>query len=130
MPIYEYECENKHRFEKWQSMKDDPIKECPECGTSVRKILHPAGIIFKGSGWYITDSRKSESASTGDSKSSKGESKSESKSEAGESKSEGKSEAKNESSGESKSEGKSDSKGETKSSSGASSSDSKASSAG
>jgi putative FmdB family regulatory protein len=59
MPIYEYECENKHRFEKWQSMKDEPIKECPECGTSVRKILHPAGIIFKGSGWYITDSRKS-----------------------------------------------------------------------
>jgi putative FmdB family regulatory protein len=58
MPIYEYECENKHRFEKWQSIKDDPITECPECGTTVRKIFHPAGIIFKGSGWYITDSRK------------------------------------------------------------------------
>lgn len=59
MPIYEYECENKHRFEKWQSIKDDPITECPDCGKPVRKIFHPAGIIFKGSGWYITDSRKS-----------------------------------------------------------------------
>ncbi len=78
MPIYEYECENKHRFEKWQSMKDDPLKECPECGTSVRKILHPAGIIFKGSGWYITDSRK---ASGGESSESKSDAKTESKKE-------------------------------------------------
>ena len=62
MPIYEYECENKHRFEKWQSIKDDPLTECPDCGTPVRKIFHPAGIIFKGSGWYITDSRKSTSS--------------------------------------------------------------------
>lgn len=68
MPIYEYECENKHRFEKWQSMKDDAIKECPECGTAVRRILHPAGIIFKGSGWYITDSRKSGGDEGGESK--------------------------------------------------------------
>lgn len=61
MPIYEYECENQHRFEKWQSIKDDPLTECPDCGKPVRKIFHPAGIIFKGSGWYITDSRKSDS---------------------------------------------------------------------
>lgn len=128
MPIYEYECENKHRFEKWQSMKDDPIKECPECGTSVRKILHPAGIIFKGSGWYITDSRKSDSSSAGDGKSDKGEAKSESKGEGTESKSEAKSEEKTQSSSESKNESKSDSKGESKSSSGSSSNDSKASS--
>ncbi len=62
MPIYEYECENQHRFEKWQSIKDDPLTECPDCGKPVRKIFHPAGIIFKGSGWYITDSRKSSGA--------------------------------------------------------------------
>lgn len=89
MPIYEYECENKHRFEKWQSINDEPLKECPTCGSSVRKVLHPAGIIFKGSGWYITDSRKP----------SGGEAKSEGK---GESKGEGKGESKSESSGESK----------------------------
>lgn len=82
MPIYEYECsgENKHRFEKWQSIKDDPLTECPDCGATVRKIFHPAGIIFKGSGWYITDSRKSSgSESKGDGKESKSETKSESK---------------------------------------------------
>ena len=95
MPIYEYECEQKHRFEKWQSMKDDPIKECPECGSGVRKILHPAGIIFKGSGWYITDSRKS----TGDAK----ESKSETKSESSETKSDAKADTKSEAKGETKS---------------------------
>ena len=55
MPIYEYECDKKHRFEKWQSMNDEPIKECPTCGSSVRKVMHPAGIIFKGSGFYQTD---------------------------------------------------------------------------
>lgn len=62
LPTYEYECENKHRFEVWQSMKDDSLKECPTCGSPVHRILHPAGIIFKGSGWYITDSRKGGSA--------------------------------------------------------------------
>lgn len=75
MPIYEYECPNKHRFEKWQSMNDEPIRECPTCGSAVRKVVHPAGIIFKGSGWYITDSRKS----GGDSESSRTEAKKESK---------------------------------------------------
>lgn len=108
MPIYEYECENLHRFEKWQSMKDDPIKECPECGTSVRKILHPAGIIFKGSGWYITDSRKNESGAKSENKAAPTN---ETKSEGGEAKSEGKTEAKKESSTESKSETKSTSSG-------------------
>ncbi|TAH52963.1 MAG: zinc ribbon domain-containing protein [Chloroflexota bacterium] len=106
MPIYEYECENKHRFEKWQSMKDDPIKECPECGAAVRKILHPAGIIFKGSGWYITDSRKSPS---GDAQAEKKSDQSETKSESTTPKSETKSDAKSEPSS-SKSESKSESK--------------------
>ncbi len=87
MPIYEYECENRHRFEKWQSVRDEPVKTCPECGQPVHKVYHPAGIIFKGSGWYVTDHRKgggkaessgetkpsgkSESSSAGDSKSDK-----------------------------------------------------------
>src|SRR5512142_565300 len=74
MPVYEYECEHCGvRFERIQSIKDEPIRVCPECSGTVHKVFHPAGIIFKGSGWYITDSRKSSSGSVA------GESKSESK---------------------------------------------------
>ncbi len=84
MPIYEYECnDNRHRFEKWQSIQDEPIKTCPVCGGPVHKIFHPAGIIFKGSGWYITDNRKStgtSSTSTSAKSTSLPESKSETKS--------------------------------------------------
>ncbi len=71
MPVYEYECENcGRRFERLQSINDEPVRQCPECSGSVHKVFHPAGIIFKGSGWYITDSRKSTSGSvTGESKS-------------------------------------------------------------
>ncbi len=71
MPIYEYECENcGARFERIQSIKAEPVRQCPECSGVVHKVLHPAGIIFKGSGWYITDSKKSQSgAVTGESKS-------------------------------------------------------------
>ncbi len=79
MPIYEYECnEQGHRFEKWQSIQDEPIKTCPVCGSPVHKVFHPAGIIFKGSGWYITDSRKASSGTvTGGSREEKSETKSE-----------------------------------------------------
>lgn len=60
MPIYEYECKNcTRRFEKMQPITADPITECVNCGGGpVRRIFHPVGVIFKGSGWYITDSRK------------------------------------------------------------------------
>jgi putative FmdB family regulatory protein len=59
MPIYEYEClACRTRFERSQRFSDPPLSECPECGSSVRRVLFPAGIVFKGSGWYITDSRK------------------------------------------------------------------------
>ena len=64
MPTYEYQCTVcGHRFEKFQSFSAEPIKECPVCGEPVKKLIAPAGIIFKGSGWYITDSKKSSSAS-------------------------------------------------------------------
>lgn len=60
MPIYEYECDQQgHRFEKWQSIQDEPLKTCPVCGSPIHKLFHPAGLIFKGSGWYVTDNRKS-----------------------------------------------------------------------
>ncbi len=56
MPIYEYQCTScAHRFEVKQSIKDDPIKECIRCGKDVTKLISPPAIMFKGSGWYITD---------------------------------------------------------------------------
>ncbi len=56
MPIYEYQClECNHKFEVSQSMKDDPISSCIQCGKPVRKLYNAAGIIFKGSGFYVND---------------------------------------------------------------------------
>ena len=96
MPVYEYECENCcTRFERLQSIQEPPVCQCPECAGRVHKEFHPAGIIFKGSGWYITDSRKTTSgAVTGESKT-ETESKAESKTTA-EAKTETKAEAKSE----------------------------------
>jgi putative FmdB family regulatory protein len=59
MPIYEYKCENGHIFDVMQKLSEDPLSSCVECGAPVRKVLHPVGISFKGSGFYSTDySRK------------------------------------------------------------------------
>ncbi len=96
MPVYEYECEQcGTRFERLQSIKDEPVRQCPECSGNVHKVFHPAGIIFKGSGWYITDSRKSTSSTiTGESKSNGGDSKDEKKTTPAEVKLDSKTEAK------------------------------------
>ena len=61
MPIYIYRCESCGvQFEKHQSFNDEPLKKCPECSQlSLRKVLTPAGIVFKGSGWYATDHKSS-----------------------------------------------------------------------
>src|SRR3989338_2306280 len=61
MPTYEYECQAcKHQFEQLQSMKAEPIKVCPKCQGSVKRLLGTgSGIIFKGSGFYQTDYRSS-----------------------------------------------------------------------
>lgn len=58
MPIYEYKCTNGHVFDVMQKMSDDPVSSCIECGASVRKVLQPVGISFKGSGFYSTDYSK------------------------------------------------------------------------
>lgn len=59
MPTYEYRCENGHEFEAFQKMSDDPIDVCPECGAPAeRKISSGAGLVFKGSGFYITDYKR------------------------------------------------------------------------
>jgi putative FmdB family regulatory protein len=55
MPIYEYKCENGHVFDVMQKLSEDPLTTCVECGAPVRKVLHPVGISFKGSGFYSTD---------------------------------------------------------------------------
>jgi putative FmdB family regulatory protein len=56
MPTYEYLCKTcSHRFETVQKMADEPLTVCPECGAYIRRVLFPAGIVFKGSGFYKTD---------------------------------------------------------------------------
>lgn len=66
MPVYEYACnECGNRFEKMQPITADALKDCPHCGKSaLRRVFHPVGVIFKGSGWYITDNRNSNSNSS------------------------------------------------------------------
>jgi putative FmdB family regulatory protein len=59
MPTYEYACRDcGHVFEIVQSMKDDALTVCPECGGSLRKVFAPPAIAFKGSGFYATDHGK------------------------------------------------------------------------
>ncbi len=63
MPTYGYQCiDCKHEFSVFQAMKDDPIAICPECTGPVKRLLYPVGVVFKGSGWYINDSRKPDPA--------------------------------------------------------------------
>jgi putative FmdB family regulatory protein len=67
VPTYQYACTNpegKHEFEVVQSFSDPAVATCPECGAPVRKVYGSVGVVFKGSGFYRTDSRKAESAST------------------------------------------------------------------
>jgi putative FmdB family regulatory protein len=73
MPTYEYRCTNGHNFEVIQSMSDDPVETCEECGAPVERVFHPVAVHFKGSGFYSTDYKsksKSSSGSDGDSSSS------------------------------------------------------------
>ncbi|HYO34966.1 MAG TPA: FmdB family zinc ribbon protein [Geodermatophilus sp.] len=60
MPTYQYACTNpegKHEFEVVQSFTDAPVAECPTCTATVRKVYGSVGVVFKGSGFYRTDSR-------------------------------------------------------------------------
>ncbi len=71
MPLYEYECVKcGHRFEERRKVTDPPASRCPECKARVKRIYQPVGIIFKGSGFHVTDygptgeKPKSETAAT------------------------------------------------------------------
>ncbi|MCY4483078.1 MAG: zinc ribbon domain-containing protein [Spirochaetaceae bacterium] len=58
MPTYDYECSSGHRFEHLQSITAEPLTECITCGEPVRRLIGGGtGIIFKGSGFYVTDSK-------------------------------------------------------------------------
>ena len=83
MPIYEYRCEScGHELEKLQRMSEDPIKDCPACGTaSLRRLISAAGFRLKGAGWYETDFKKDNKRNLVES-SDKGEKKPDSKTEA------------------------------------------------
>jgi putative FmdB family regulatory protein len=61
MPLYEYECEKGHRFEKIQKFSDPLVEACPTCGSPVHKLMSSPAIQFKGSGWYITDYARKDS---------------------------------------------------------------------
>lgn len=63
MPIYTYRCKDcEHEFEVRQRMSDDPLTFCPRCDGEVRRVLNSVGVVFKGSGFYITDSRGGKNA--------------------------------------------------------------------
>jgi len=62
MPIYEYRCLNGHQFEVFQTMSEDPIATCQECGAPVERVFHPVAVHFKGSGFYTTDYARKASA--------------------------------------------------------------------
>jgi len=80
VPTYQYACtECGHAFEQFQSFSDDALTVCPECDGRLRKVFNAVGVVFKGSGFYRTDSRSSGSssgstASSGSSSSSSGDS--------------------------------------------------------
>ena len=79
MPTYEYRCsECGNQFEISQRIDEEPMTVCERCGGRLRKVFHPAGIVFKGSGFYATDSRaksKSGSNESADKKAEKSEKK-------------------------------------------------------
>ena len=70
MPIYVYQCDSCGvTFERQQSFSDTPLTDCPECDGHVHRVIQPVGIVFKGSGFYVTDNRaKSSTTLPGESK--------------------------------------------------------------
>lgn len=75
MPTYVYECRRcGHRFEILQSITDPPRRRCPECRGAVKRIVMPGGgLVFKGSGFYITDYKRKGEAAPGTDKASSGD---------------------------------------------------------
>ncbi len=65
MPTYTYRCQTCGvEFDRVQKFSDSPLTHCPECDGSVKRVPQASAVVFKGSGWYITDSKKSSSATS------------------------------------------------------------------
>ena len=65
MPTYEYACTKcGHQFEAFQSFSEDALTQCPECKGEVQKVYSNVGVVFKGSGFYKTDSRTAKPSTT------------------------------------------------------------------
>ena len=81
MPTYEYKCSKcEHQFEAFQSITEEPVKKCPSCGGQVKRLISGgAGLIFKGSGFYITDYKRAGEKKPSEKTEAKGEQKKESK---------------------------------------------------
>ena len=63
MPLYDYKCKKcEYLFEVEQRMSDPKLEFCPKCKGKVERLISPVGIIFKGSGFYVTDNKKSQAA--------------------------------------------------------------------
>ncbi len=70
MPTYEYKCKScGYTFEVFQNISDEPLCECPKCGGEIFRVIHGGtGVIFKGSGWYVTDYAKGKNPSNNSTK--------------------------------------------------------------
>jgi putative FmdB family regulatory protein len=102
MPIYDYRCDHcGHVFSAVQSFNDEALEKCPNCGKKPRRLISTPAIVFKGSGWYKTDSRPAEKSSDATSASA-------------DKKSDAKSDTKSDTKTDTKTETKSDKKSETK----------------
>lgn len=94
MPTYTYRCkECEYQFDKRQSFTEDALRQCPSCGaeTGLRKVVNSVGIVFKGSGFYVTDNKNGKSPTNGVAANNKEDKSSDSSSKNGTAKSETKS---------------------------------------
>lgn len=108
MPVYTYHCENcNHEFDRQQSFADSPLRKCPACGkVKLHKVYKPAQVVFKGSGYYVTDSRGKSPTLAANKTEKNGKSESSAANGSTESSSNGKAETKTETKSESKPESK------------------------
>jgi putative FmdB family regulatory protein len=66
MPTYRYRCSDcGNEFDQFQKFAEEPLKVCPSCEGAIRRVIQPVGVVFKGSGWYINDSRPSSNSTNG-----------------------------------------------------------------
>jgi putative FmdB family regulatory protein len=69
MPIYEYECTICHKmYEIMQKFSEEPLKNCPDCGGELKKLISQSSFILKGSGWYVTDYARKNNSNNGSNK--------------------------------------------------------------